>query len=46
MLCYVMLCYIMFVIKNYITGALLYYGHLCMRGAETICDEELLERDS
>lgn len=30
-----------FVIKNYITGALLFYGHLCMRGAETICDEEL-----
>ena len=30
-----------FVIKNYITGALLYYGHLCMRGADTICDEEL-----
>ena len=30
-----------FVIKNYITGALLYHGHLCMRGAETICDEEL-----
>ena len=30
-----------FVIKNYITGALLYYGHLCMREADTICDEEL-----
>ena len=30
-----------FVIKNYITGALLYYGHLSMRGADTICDEEL-----
>ena len=30
-----------FLIKNYITGALLYYGHLCMRGADTICDEEL-----
>lgn len=30
-----------FVIKNYITGALLYYGHLSMRGADRICDEEL-----
>ena len=29
------------VIKNYITGALLYYGHLSMRGADRICDEEL-----
>ena len=32
-----------FVIKNYITGALLYYGHLSMRGADRICDEELWE---
>ena len=30
-----------FVIKNYITGALLYYGHLPMRDADRICDEEL-----
>ncbi|XP_068705034.1 uncharacterized protein [Montipora foliosa] len=30
-----------FVIKNYITGALLYYGHLSMRGADRICDEDL-----
>lgn len=30
-----------FVVKNYLTGALLYYGHLSMRGADTICDEEL-----
>ena len=28
-------------IKNYITGALLYYGHLCMRKGDTVCDEEL-----
>ena len=26
-----------FVIKNYLTGCLLYYGHLSMRGADTIC---------
>ena len=30
-----------FIIKNYITGALLYYGHLSMRGADRICDEDL-----
>ena len=30
-----------FVIKSYITGALLYYGHLPMRDADRICDEEL-----
>lgn len=30
-----------FVIKNYLTGALLYYGHLSMRGADNICNEEL-----
>ena len=30
-----------FVIKNYITGGLLYYGHLSMRGADRICNEEL-----
>lgn len=30
-----------FVIKNYITGALLYYGHLSMQGAARICDEDL-----
>ena len=32
-----------FVIKNYITSALLYYGHLSMRGADRICDEDLWE---
>ena len=26
-----------FVIKNYLTGGLLYYGHLSMRGADKIC---------
>ena len=30
-----------FVIKNYITGALLSYGQLPMRDADRICDEEL-----
>ena len=30
-----------FIIKNYLTGALLYYGHLSMRGAENISTEEL-----
>ena len=30
-----------FVIKNYITGALVYYGQLPMRDADRICDEEL-----
>ena len=30
-----------FVIKTYITGALLDYGHLSMRGTDTIFDEEL-----
>jgi len=30
-----------FIIKNYLTGGLLYYGHLSMRGADKICNEEL-----
>ena len=30
-----------FVVKNYLTGGLLYYGHLSMRGADKICEEEL-----
>ena len=34
------------VIKNYLTGGLLYYGHLSMRGADTICNEELWEGTS
>jgi hypothetical protein len=35
-----------FIIKNYITGGLLYYGHLSMRGADNICDEELWQGTS
>ena len=30
-----------FIIKNYITGGLLFYGHLSMRGADRICNEDL-----
>ena len=30
-----------FIIKNYLTGALLYYGHLSMRGSENISSDEL-----
>ena len=30
-----------FIIKNYLTGTILFYGHLFMRGADSICDEEL-----
>ncbi|XP_020617975.1 uncharacterized protein LOC110055892 [Orbicella faveolata] len=30
-----------FVVKNYLTGGLLYYGHLSMRGADNICEEDL-----
>ena len=30
-----------FIVKNYLTGALLYYGHLSMRGSENISSEEL-----
>ena len=35
-----------FIIKNYLTGALLFYGHLSMRGADRICDEELWQGTS
>ena len=35
-----------FVIKKFLTGGLLYYGHLSMRGADTICNEELWEGTS
>jgi hypothetical protein len=35
-----------FIIKNYIKGGLLYYGHLSMRGADSICDEELWQGTS
>ena len=30
-----------FVIRNYLTGALLWYGHKSIRGADSIIDEEL-----
>lgn len=30
-----------FIIVDFITGAILYYGHLCMRGSNNICDAEL-----
>ena len=30
-----------FIIKNYLTGALLFYGHLSMRGADKICSDDL-----
>ena len=35
-----------FIIKNYLTGGILYYGHLSMRGADNICDEELWQGTS
>lgn len=35
-----------FIIKNYLTGGLLYYGHLSMRGADNICNEELWQGTS
>ena len=31
-----------FVIRNWLTGALLWYGHVCMRGSDPI-DDELYE---
>ena len=35
-----------FIIKNYLTGALLFYGHLSMRGADRFCDGELWQGTS
>lgn len=32
-----------FIIKNYLTGGLLWYGHKCMRGNDDIVEEELYE---
>ena len=32
-----------FIIKNYLTGGLLWYGHKCMRGKDDVVDEELIE---
>ena len=30
-----------FIIKNYLTGGLLWYGHKCMRGGDDIIEDEL-----
>lgn len=30
-----------FVIRNWLTGALLWYGHICMRGSDPIIEDEL-----
>lgn len=35
-----------FIIKNYLTGGLLYYRYLSMRGADQICNEELWQGTS
>ena len=32
-----------FIIKNYLTGGLLWYGHKCMRGKDDVVEEELFE---
>ena len=32
-----------FVIKNYMTGGLLWYGHKCMRGNDDVVDDDLYE---
>ena len=32
-----------FVIINFLTGCTLYYGHVCIRGSNNICDAELWE---
>ena len=32
-----------FVIRNWLTGALLWYGHACMRGSDPIITDELYE---
>ena len=32
-----------FVIVDFISGAILYYGHLCTRGSNNICDSDLWE---
>ena len=32
-----------FIIKNYMSGGILWYGHKCMRGDDDIVDEELYE---
>ena len=32
-----------FIVKNYLTGGLLWYGHKCMRGKDNVVKEELYE---
>ena len=32
-----------FIIKNYLTGALLWYGHASMRGADSMVDDQLYQ---
>ena len=32
-----------FIIKNYLTGGLLWYGHKCMRGRDDVIEDELFE---
>ena len=35
-----------FIVKNYLTGGLLWYGHKCMRSKDDVLDEELCEGTS
>ncbi|XP_031553407.1 uncharacterized protein LOC116290504 [Actinia tenebrosa] len=35
-----------FVILDFISGGILYYGHLCMRGKKSVCDTDLWEGTS
>lgn len=35
-----------FVIRNWLTGALLWYGHLCMRGSDPIIEDDLYQGTS
>ena len=33
-----------FVVKNYISGGILWYGHKCMKGSDDVVDDELYHR--
>ena len=35
-----------FTVRNYMTGALLYYYHICQKGKDTLCKEDLYEGTS
>lgn len=35
-----------FIIKNYLTGGLLWYGHRCMRGKDDVVEDDLFEGTS